>query len=199
MTRERQRLRILYEDQIGAVPRFPLHRLVIAAANDLCAIERWRLEQRVIAIPKKGRDRVLEELSRAQTHLNDGACLLAWLDDDRVRDAFPNASQLTHAATIELVKARAGTHSPGRIEAFLLDKNLESLLQALRSELVDAFDATFMDKAITKKRLDSRDQCLLHIASSPWLRELLRQRHQGFDCVTRYVAAIATIEPWPFH
>jgi len=79
MTLERQRLRILYEDRIGALPGFPLHRLVIAAAHDLCAIDRWRLEQRVIAIPKKGRDRVLEELSRARTHLNDPALLRAWV------------------------------------------------------------------------------------------------------------------------
>jgi hypothetical protein len=51
MTRERQRLRILYEDQLGAIPDFPLHRLVLAAAHDRCPqLVRWQLEQRMIAV-----------------------------------------------------------------------------------------------------------------------------------------------------
>ncbi|HWO22936.1 MAG TPA: hypothetical protein VNO30_29450 [Kofleriaceae bacterium] len=35
----------------GAIPDFSLHRLVLAAAHDLCPqLERWQLEQRVIAV-----------------------------------------------------------------------------------------------------------------------------------------------------
>lgn len=200
MTRERQRLRILYEDRLGAVPDFPLHRLVIAATHDLCArTERWQLEQRVIAIPKKGQGSVLNEVGRSRIHLDDGVCLLAWIDADHVRDLFPDGSQLTRTEVIARVKARAGTLGPGRLEVFLLDKNLESLLEALEPELRDAFGEEAVTKAIRKKRLDSRDQLLLHIARSPQLRTNLRERHRGFDCVTWYVAAIATLEPWPFH
>jgi hypothetical protein len=200
MTRERQRLRILYEDRIGAVRDFPLHRLVIAAAHDLCEqFERWRLEQRVIAIPKNGQGSVMNEVTRAPIHRDDGVCLLAWLDDDHVRDLFPDGSRLTRAVVIERVKERAGTIGPGRLEVFLLDKNLESLLEALEPELRDSLGEEVVTKAIRKKRLDSRDQLLLHIANSSRLRELLRRRHRGFDCVARYVALIATVEPWPFH
>jgi len=200
MTREPQRLRLLYEDQLGVVPDFPLHRLVIAAAHDLCPqFERWRLEQRVIAIPKKGQGAVLKEVGRARSHLDAGVCLLAWLDEDHVRDLFPNASRASRAEVIALVKQRAGTLDPGRLEVFLLDRNLESLLLALDVELREAFDDETVTKAIRKKRLDQRDRLLLHIAAHRGLRARLRERHQGFDCVARYVATIATLEPWPFH
>jgi hypothetical protein len=100
---------------------------------------------------------------------------------------------------IALIKQRAGALAPGRLEVFLLDQNLESLLQVLEVELRATFGADTVTKAIQKKRLDPRDQLLLHIANDPSLRALLRERHQGFDCVTRYVAAIAALESWPFH
>lgn len=199
MTRERQRLRILYEDQLGAVPDFPLHRLVLAAAHDRCPqLERWRLALRVIAIPKKGQGAVLSDVGRTQIHLNAGVCVLAWIDGDHVRDLFPSASRATRADVIGLIKQRAGAVDPGRLEVFLLEKNLESLLETLERELRETFDDETVTRAIRNKRLDPRDQLLLHIASSPGLRTRLRERHQGFDCVTRYVAAIATVEPWPF-
>lgn len=200
MTRERQRLRILYEDQPGATATFPLHRLVLAAAHDLCPnLERWRLEQRVIAIPKKGQGGVLNEVARAALHRDAGVCVLAWIDDDHVRDMFPEAARATRAEVIERVKQRAGAVGPGRVEVFLLDKNLESLLQALDGELRAAFGEEIVARAVRKKRLDARDQLLLHIAHHGELRAHLRERHQGFDCVIRYVGAIATLEPWPFH
>jgi hypothetical protein len=200
MTRERQRLRILYEDQLGAVPGFPLHRLVLAAAHDLCPhLERWRLEQRVIALPKKGQGGVLNEVRRARLHADAGVCVLAWIDDDHVRDLFPGAAREARAEVIQRVKQQGGALDPGRVEIFLLDRNLESLLQALEPELREALGEEQVTKAIRKKRLDARDALLIHISGSRDLRERLRQRHGGFDCVTRYVAALATCEPWPFH
>jgi hypothetical protein len=162
-------------------------------------LERWCLDQRVIAIPKKGQGAVLNEVGRAALHANAGVCVLAWLDDDHMRDLFPGASQATRAEVIELIKQRAGALGPGRFEVFLLHQNLESLLQALEGELREAFGEETVTKAIRKKRLDARDQLLLHAAHSRDLRTRLRERHQGFDCVARYVAAIATVEPWPFH
>jgi len=198
--RERQRLRIFYEDQLGVVPRFPLHRLVLAAAHDLCPqLERWRIEQRVIALPKKGQGGVLNEVRRARLHVDEGVCVLAWIDDDHVRDLFPGAARATRAEVIQLVRREGGVLGPGRLEIFLLDRNLESLLQALEPELREALGEERVTKAIRKKRLDSRDDLLLHIASSRDLRGRLRLRHQGFDCVARYVAVLASIEPWPFH
>jgi hypothetical protein len=203
MTHERVRLRILYEDRVGDEQvDFPLHRLVVAAAHDCCeGLELWRLRKRVQGIPKKGRDNVLRDLGRARIHIDAGVYLLAWLDEDRIREAFPNASRLTRTEVIGLVKAKASAADPDRVEVFLLDRNLESLLEALEQELVDALDHETVHRAIEKrgsKTVDSRDSCLLHIANSAPLRALLRGRHQGFDWITRNVARIATLEPWPF-
>lgn len=102
---------------------------------------------------------------------------------------------------MEAQEAHPWTPQEG-IEVFLLDRNLESLLEALEHELADELGHEAVHKAINKKgmrSIDSRDSCLLQIANSVRLRELLRSRHQGFDWITRYVASIATLEPWPFH
>jgi hypothetical protein len=191
MTGERQRFRIFYEDQSGSVSPFPLHRLVLAAAHDHCPdrLARWALDHRVIAIPKKGQSNVLEEVGRTRRHLDAGVCVIAWLDTDHVRDLFPKASRAARAEVIDLVKQRAGAIDPGRLEVFLLDQNLESLLEALERELRDQVGEELTTRAIRKKRLDARDQLLLHVASGRELRRLLRARHQGFDCLTRAVRA----------
>ena len=65
--------------------------------------------------------------------------------------------------------------------------------------LREAFGDERLTKAIRKKRLDARDDLLVHISGRHDLRVLLRERHQGFDCVARYVSALASLEPWPFH
>jgi len=204
MTRERERLRILYEDGRGAGGGFPLHRLVVATASDLCeGIERRVLESRVTEIPLRGRDPVLAELRHAERHLRYGVKLLVWLDNDHIREAFPNASPTSsNEEIVKLVKAKANVSDLARIDVFLLERNLESLLERLEEELVIELDSKIVHKAINKKgshKVESRDICLLHIANNPRLRELLRGRHEGFDWVTRHVAQIATVEPWPFH
>jgi hypothetical protein len=205
MTHEQVRLRVLYEDRIGDEQiDFPLHRLVVAAAHDCCeGIELWKLRKRIQGIPKKGRDNVLADLGRAHVHINAGVYLLAWLDEDRIRDAFPDVSRSTpNEEVIRRIKAKVNASDPARVEVFLLNRNLESFFEVLEQELGDALDRETVHSAIEKRgkdAVDCRDGCLMHIANSRWLRDLLRTRHQGFDWVTRYVARIATLEPWPFH
>lgn len=131
--------------------------------------------------------------------MNAGVLLLAWLDEDRIRDAFPGAAGASPAEVVSLVKGRAKDLDPARVEVFLLERNLESLLEALARPLSDALGAETVQRALDKRgsaAVDCRDQCLLQIANTRSLRELLRDRHAGFEWVTRYVAEIVTREPW---
>lgn len=95
-------------------------------------------------------------------------------------------------AKIKACGPKAAHGRPPPLEVFLLDDNLEDLL----STLEDHLDSTQLAKALRKK-LDARDILLDDIAHAPALRETLRARHAGFDCVSRFVACIATTEPWP--
>ena len=97
---------------------------------------------------------------------------------------------------ISAIKARApqvGDGSrPKPLEVFLLDHNLEDLLSSIAAHL----DATLLAKA-RAKRLDARDMLLDEIGRNRQLRAALRVNHAGFDCVSRFVACVAAMEPWP--
>jgi hypothetical protein len=54
-------------------------------------------------------------------------------------------------------------------------------------------------KAAMDKDLSARDQCFAEVARPPnreW-RAVIRRDDVGFDCVIRYIACLATYEPWP--
>jgi len=58
-----RRLVILYEDSRGPFQRFPLHDLVVKSAADLVPLDMHELLRRVVAVPKKGVNKVLEKWS----------------------------------------------------------------------------------------------------------------------------------------
>lgn len=78
------------------------------------------------------------------------------------------------------------------MEVFLLDDNLEDLLSSIGAQL----DPALLAKA-RAKRLDARDMLLDEIAHNRQLRAALRANHSGFDCVSRFVACVAAMDPWP--
>lgn len=129
------RLVILYEDDQGLSQRFPLHDLVVKSAADLCRIEVWELQKRVIKAPKNGNNKVLDEVRRIDRFARTGAHLVAWLDNDRIRSALqlePRCARQTVIAAIKgLVPAPYDRLCPGPLEVFLLDDNLEDLLSSV--------------------------------------------------------------------
>jgi hypothetical protein len=60
-----RRLVILYEDSRGPTQRFPLHELVVKSAADLVSLDLHELLRRVIAVPKNGVNKVLEDVRRS--------------------------------------------------------------------------------------------------------------------------------------
>jgi hypothetical protein len=60
-----RRLVILYEDSRGPLQRFPLHDLLVKSAADLVLLEMHELSRRVVAVPKNGVHKVLDQLGDA--------------------------------------------------------------------------------------------------------------------------------------
>jgi hypothetical protein len=190
------RLVILYEDARGPLQRFPLHDLVVKSAADLCRLELHELSRRVAAVPKKGVHNVLADVSRSDRFVRTGAHVLVWVDNDRIRRALQLDPRCARQIVIATIKGLAPElHAPSRpkpLEVFLLDDNLEDLLSCIAARL----DPALLTKALAK-RLDARDALLDTIGRDRQLRATLRASHGGFDCVSRFVACVATTEPWP--
>jgi hypothetical protein len=168
----------------------------VKSAADLVALELHEIVHRVIKVPKKGVNNVLREVTRSDRFLGGGARLLLWVDNDRIRDALQLPPRCARETVIEAIKALApethGKARPKPLEVFLLDDNLEDLLRSIAARL----DAGLLAKAIAKK-LDARDTLLYDIGRDRRLRAELRAKHAGFDCVSRFVACVAAMEPWP--
>jgi hypothetical protein len=190
------RLVILYEDSRGPRKGFPLHDLVVKSAADFVPLEVHELLGRVIAVPKRGVSKVLDEVARCDRLLANHARLLVWVDNDAIRRALSLAWDCARGTVISTIKARApqssGGARPEPLEVFLLDDNLEDLLSSVGDQLEPALFA----KA-KAKRLDARDMLLDEIGRSERLRAVLRSRHTGFDCVSRFVGCVAAMDPWP--
>src|SRR5882757_4701766 len=100
------RLVILYEDARGPRNRFPLHDLVVRSAADLAGIPIHELARRVLAVPKNGANKVLDALERDGNLLyKQHSRVLAWLDNDRIRQALKVSSMTSRADVIAKIKA----------------------------------------------------------------------------------------------
>jgi len=190
-----RRLVILYEDSRGPFQRFPLHDLVVKCAADLVRLDVHEILRRVAAVPKNGVTKVLDDVGSGR-FTQRGEHLLVWVDNDRIRQALQLAPRCARETVIAAIKARApessGGSRPKPVEVFLLDDNLEDLLSSIGAQL----DPALLAKA-RAKRLDARDMLLDEIARNQQLRAALRANHSGFDCVARFVACVAAMEPWP--
>ena len=107
------RLVILYEDSPGPLQRFPLHDLVVKSAADLVPLDLHELFRRVIAVPKRGVSKVLDEVARCDRFLTKHARLLVWVDNDAVRRVLSLARDCARGTVISTIKARAPQRGDG--------------------------------------------------------------------------------------
>jgi len=101
-----RRLVILYEDSRGPFQRFPLHELVVKSAADLVRLDVHELLRRVVAVPKNGVTKVLDDVDSGR-FTQCGEHLLVWVDNDRVRRALQLAPRCARETVIAAIKARA--------------------------------------------------------------------------------------------
>jgi hypothetical protein len=202
------RVRILYEDRRGPTNGFGLHELVLAAVDDVLrtrglVVLRHVLAKRIVAIPKKSDSKVLAAVRDDAEQLHGGhSAVIAWLDDDKLHRALHSlAGNNSKAKKITAVRSLAPSslgQRPGALEVFLVQGNIEALLQRIDAARPNTFSRTTLEAALDKD-LSARDQCFVEIARrqhADWRAEVCR-RDVSFDCVIRYVACLASYEPWP--
>src|SRR5262249_7054378 len=151
--------------------------------------------------PKKSDSKVLAAIKNDGEQLHGGhSALIAWLDDDKIHRALGLAGGASRAAKITAVRSFAPPlleQRPGALEILLLNRNIEVFLQAIDAARPHALSPAMLRDALGKDR-SARDLCFMQIASqgnAEW-RAAVRRRNPGFDCVIRFLACLATYEPW---
>lgn len=119
---------VLYEDSAPATPtNYGYHGLVLACVADRTGRERWSLAAVVVGRPMRGAGKLKKELEdKADLLMAGGAAVIALFDRDKVGSVF----QLPNNATNEQVIAKAQKKIAAGVRIVLLDRNLETVLDA---------------------------------------------------------------------
>ena len=166
MTKRRKAAIVLYEDQAVPTHQFGLHKLVKACAWDeiRSATERHVFESLVDHRSLKGNSKIIKNATELLA-LEPGCHLIAVFDSDRVREMLGLSADAPDDDVIKaiLVNCKA---SAERITVHLLNKNTESVIEAVREcarKLGNSLDPELLEQALRKDRA-ARD-VLLNIVS----------------------------------
>ena len=189
----RDRITILYEDQRGPTRGFGLHALVKAcvldrigrinrigrAGDDRRAIEEALADHR----PMKGVEKVL---AACRDDIEDIACdgrsVIAVFDDDAIRRCLKLPAGAPAARVEQHI--RKGCKAPDALTIVLLQRNAESVLQAIR-DCAPGLDAARLDRAIRQKDLLARDAVFAAVS-----RDAMRPTR---DCILARVPSLEAL------
>jgi hypothetical protein len=169
---------VLYEDSSnkGDVKNFGPHRFVQACLRDRLAGESAHAVAALVEDrPMKGSSRVLADI-RA---IVEGADVFVVLDDDRIRGALDVPRDMSAAEVTSVVRARFASD---RTQVVLLERNIESLLEALRRCGAEV-GADALAGAV-RKQLNERDKVF---QAAAWGPPAVR------DCVQRDVPSFGRL------
>ncbi|MCC6785538.1 MAG: hypothetical protein IT457_21985 [Planctomycetes bacterium] len=151
------RLVVLYEDARAAAGRFGPHELLLGCVADELGRRLHDLRKEIVAIPMNGVAKLLAALTDAerwQRVAPRGAPLLALIDSDRIRDHVPPEIR-EHAGVEAWIRARFS--EPARLTVILLDRNLETVIAAIRD--CGEAEVQLVESAL-RKDLNARDRLL---------------------------------------
>lgn len=178
---------VLYEDSRGAKGTFGPHDFFLGCVADLTGLDIHALKPRVCACPVNGVSKLLDhlrdldELSHLAPH---GAPILAILDEDRVRAHAPLAGMSSAAAASKLV---AGSSDPARLKVVLLERNLESVVNAF--DQCGEWEKQLIAKAL-EKRLNERDTLFSRVGHDAARRNIRDCVRHNMPSVEQIVQAI---------
>lgn len=177
-------LLVLYEDSRGAKGKFGPHEFFLRCVEDSTGTSFYVLRNKVRDCPVNGVSKLLAHL-RDLDELNylapRGTRILAILDEDRVREHAPLAGMSATDAAAKLV---AESSAPSRLSVILLERNLESIVEAL--DKCGEREKQLIAGAM-KKRLNDRDSLfgkVGHDAARKGIRDCVRHR---MPCVEKIV------------
>lgn len=192
---------VLYEDsQIGQT--FPLHDLVVRMVEDDLRAETWKLRKLVDGKPRKGIDNVLRDVRAAQLLAGAGS-LFVLADSDKLvnhvrKNARPGEAELPKSASpadaAAAIKATAGSAAT-RVEVFILDPNMEGLLQHIATCQPDGWGDDVSD-ALQKNRV-ARDLVLKEAskAKNRSLRDCIRNHQTSLDTLVKTISVTLNGHP----
>lgn len=122
---------VLYEDSRGANGSFGPHDFFLGCVADAKGTSVHSLTSKARAMPVRGVAKLLEHLR----NLDDldrlaprGSPILAVIDSDRLPDHYPAALGKTTTDVEDLLEAECS--APARLTVVLLERNLESVVEA---------------------------------------------------------------------
>jgi hypothetical protein len=101
-------------------------------------------------------------------------------------------------AAIRALAPREIAERPGALAIVLMNGNVEAFLRRIDGAQPNSLSRPLLEAALDKD-MSARDQCfaqVARVASVGW-RTGVRRVDDGFDCAVRYLACLATHEPWP--
>lgn len=171
---------VFYEDSRTPGGDFTLHDLVLACVADRIQRNRWDLKDLVLCKPMKGNANVLKACAHDVRRMKH-AHIAAVLDGDEL------ARLLNLRGNYCKCEARAAfgrIATDARLELFVLDHNIETLIETLGRLKPDL---PMMTEALDKDR-NARDRVFANAANAePGLRTQLRSEIPSFDRLTRKI------------
>lgn len=169
---------ILYEDSAadGALKDYGPHLLVRQCVGDLLGKSPWELKQ-LEGLPKNGASKIRNECRRFPPQIGrDGRVVVAVYDADKIH----RETRLPAAACKGQIKEalRVGCSWQERLVVVLLERNIESVVEAVRACAPAIVADEVWGQAVDRKNLNARDVVLRRAASPPEraLRECVLQR-----------------------
>lgn len=170
-----QRATILYEDQVeGKVPAYGPHALVKQCLCDRLSLQPWDLKS-LDPVPKKGNGNVWKDCQRNLKRLaGDGRTVFAVYDSDRIRELVKLPPSACKALVISRLKA--GCEPADKLVVILLERNIESVIQAICALDPSVASPVEQANALHRKDLTARDAILRAAAAPTPLRRALREQ-----------------------
>lgn len=123
------RLVILYEDQRGPTKDFGLHKLIEACVFNLVNGQRHLLVRALEGRQSKGDSKLLRVCRDDIGDISPkGHPVVALFDSDRVRQLLKLRREAEASVVIEKIKE--GCRAPAQLHVFLLEENMESVVEA---------------------------------------------------------------------
>src|SRR5262249_37973722 len=148
------RIIILYEDQRGPTKDFGLHKLIEACIYDIVDGQRHLLVRALEGRQSKGDAKLLRVCREDIGDISPkGYPVVAVFDNDRVRRLLGLAREAERALVIEKIKE--GCCAPAQLFVFLLEENMESVVEAA-GRCDPSIARAMVDEAL-RKNLAARD------------------------------------------
>ena len=120
---------VLYENPRAASGSFGLHELLVALVADELSATPLQLRKRVRARPLNGVNNLLKAIRDPQRLAPAGGPCLAVIDADRIRKCL----RMPGAGAKDVIsRILQSCEEPARITVVLLERNVESLIEAVR-------------------------------------------------------------------